>query len=50
MHEEGEADGVACGDEVGFSVDVDDDVVGWLGGEEGELCAKVGWEGLYGGL
>lgn len=34
------------GDEVGFAVDMDDDVVGGLGGEEGELGEEVGREGL----
>jgi len=35
-HAEGQADLVAGLDEVGAAVDVDGDVVGWLGGEEGE--------------
>lgn len=33
---EGEAEGVALGEEVGAGVEVGEDVVGGLGGEEGE--------------
>ena len=47
MHQERQTDCVAGGDEVGLAVDVDDDVVGGLGGEEGEGCAEVWWKGLY---
>lgn len=36
VHEEGEAEGVAFGEEVGAVVEVGGDVVGALGAEEGE--------------
>jgi len=46
-HVEGEAEGVARGEEVGAGVQVGDYVVGGLGGEEGEEGG--GWVGGGGG-
>lgn len=48
-HAEGEADGVARGDEVRPPVDVDGDVMARLGGQEGEeLADRVGDDGRRG--
>lgn len=45
LQEEGKAEDVAFGDQEGTPVDVDADVVAWLGGEGGEEGADRGGEG-----